>query len=230
MNFLLNMLSGMLSAIDRLLGGMDKRTQETVKQAGYILAFAVIVGSVGFGIHLGRKAAKIGAMPNFKSTNQIFEVDVKRNRQTAFSRTMVESDGINEITDPELKRILFPSKAGQEPTASETVIEPETERHAPAEGAGGSDRLSEIDRTDGAPAAPDVRTLKKKEHDDAPAPGVLDPREAGEGAIPRTGGSDVRKSDTNRGDASEPASGKTIRVYRKNSPNPLDRGSEVIDR
>ncbi len=224
MNPVFNILARILSGIDHLIGGIDKRTLETVKQAGYLLAFVLIAGSVGFGIYKGREAARIGAMPSFSSINEIFEVDVKRARKTGFSRTLMESDQINEIADPELRRILFPTQAGQEPSVSDTIVEPEAfhKTAAPAE----TDRLSEIDRTDEKPQKSDVKPLSKK--DEATHPETIPP-DAEEGALPRKSGVDVRGG-SKESDSSSISSGKPIRVQGKKSPKPLDRGPEVLDK
>lgn len=210
---------------------MDRKTMESVRQTSYLIAFLLLAASVGLGIYYGRESARVGQTPNFTNTNQIFETLVKRGRQTSFTRTLVESDQINEITDPELKRILFPTQAGQEPTVSENVVEPETGKKAAAADAEGPDRLSEIDRTDEGPAKSDVRTLKKRESPEGnPAPGVLESEEGKEGVVLRKDRGDVRRPAREEGASDAPAPGKTIRVYRKKSPNPLDRGAGVIDR
>lgn len=224
MNPIFNIIARILSGFDRLIGGMDKSTLETVKQAGYLIAFVLIAGSVGFGIYKGREAARIGAMPSFSSINEIFEVDVKRARKTGFSRTMVESGQINEIADPELRRILFPTQAGQEPSVSEGIVEPESpHKSAPASE---SDRLSEIDRTDEKPQKSDVKPLSKR--DETTSPETIPPT-AEEGALPRKSGVDVR-GESKESDASSISSGKTIRVHGKKSPKPLDRGPAVLDK
>lgn len=224
MNPVFNIIARILSGIDRLIGGMDKSTLETVKQAGYLLAFVLVAGSVGFGIYKGREAARIGAMPSFSSINEIFEMDVKRARKTGFSRTMVESGQINEIADPELRRILFPTQAGQEPSVGETIVEPEAPHKAagPAE----TDRLSEIDRTDEKPQKSDVKPLSKR--GESTPPETLTPNTE-EGALPRKSGVDVR-SGSNESDSSSISSGKPVRVQGKKSPKPLDRGPEVLDK
>lgn len=227
---MLNIISRILASIDSALGGVDRRTMDTIRQTGYLLAFLLVATGVGFGIYLGRESARTGQTPNFTNTNQIFETLVKRGRQTSFTRTLIESDQINEITDPELKRILFPTQAGQEPTVSENVVEPETDKKAAATEGEGPDRLSEIDRTDETPAKPDVRTLKKRDSaEGSAAPGVLESEEGKEGVVLRKDRTDVRRPAPGD-DSASPSTGKTIRVYRKKSANPLDSGSGVIDR
>jgi hypothetical protein len=228
---MLSILSKFLTAIDRVIGNMDRKTLETVRQAGYMVAFLLVAASVGLGIHYGKESSRKGQSPNFTNTDEIFEIDVKRSRQTSYTRTLVESDQIHEITDPELKRILFPTQAGQEPTVSENVVEPETDKKAAAAAVTGADRLSEIDRTDEGPARADVRTLKKRDSSDsAAAPGVLESEDGKEGVVLRKEREDVRRPAREGDDADSPAPGKTIRVYRKKSPNPLDSGAGVIDR
>ncbi len=224
MNPILNILARILSGVDRLIGGMDKSTLETIKQVGYLLAFLIVAGSVGFGIYKGKEAARIGALPSFSSINEIFEVDVKRSRKTGFSRTMVESGQINEISDPELRRILFPTQAGQEPAVAETIVEPDAPHKAAAPTE--TDRLSEIDRTDEKPQKSDVKPLSKK--DAASPPQTISP-DADEAALPRTSGVDVRGG-SKESDSSSISSGKTIRVQGKKSPKPLDRGPAVLDK
>lgn len=226
-----NILSKIIGSIDNAIGGMDRKTAESVRQAGYLVGFLLVAASVGLGIHYGRESARMGQTPNFTHTNQIFETLVKRGRQTSYTRTLVESDQINEITDPELKRILFPTQVGQEPTVSENVVEPETGKKAAAADAEGTDRLSEIDRTDEGPAKADVRTLKKRESSEgAAAPGVLESEEGKEGVVLRKDRADVRRPSQEGGASDAAVPGKTIRVYRKKSPNPLDSGAGVIDR
>jgi len=224
-----NIFSRILAAIDGALGGLDKRASDTIKQTGYLLGFLLVAGAIGLGIYMGRESARTGQTPNFSNTNQIFETLVKQGRRTNFTRTLVESDQVSEIRDPELKRILFPTQAGQEPTVSENVVEPETDKKAAATTDAGPERLSEIDRTDETPAKADVRTLQKKGAADSAAPAVLESNEAREGVVLRKERGDVR-APAARDDGAAPASGKTVRVYRKNSPNPLDSGAGVIDR
>lgn len=224
MNPVFNILARILSGIDRLIGGMDKSTLETVKQVGYLLAFVLVAGSVGFGIYKGKEAARIGAMPSFSSINEIFEVDVKRARKTPFSRTMVESGQINEIADPELRRILFPTQAGIEPSVGETIVEPEAGHKASVQAE--TDKLSEIDRTDEKPQKSDVKPLSKK---DETSPPQTIPPDTDEGALPRKSGDDVRGG-SKESDSSSISSGKTIRVHGKKSPKPLDRGPAVLDK
>jgi hypothetical protein len=230
MNPVFKILNRIAAGLDSLIDGMDKQTMDTVRQAGYLLAFLLVAASIGFGIHLGTKNARIGTAPLFTATNEIFEISVKRSRETPYSSTMVESDSINEISDPELRRILFPSKAGQEPEASETIVEPETGKaERPAESAG-PDRLAEIDRTDGKPGKADVRSLEKKESSSvSDTPGVIESKETNEGVVLK---SPARTDTADQGSNGEdsPSTLKPLRVHGKKNPNPLDRGGEVIDR
>ncbi len=143
---------------------------------------------------------------------------------------MVESDSINEISDPELRRILFPSKAGQEPEASETIVEPETGQVERPPESSGPDRLAEIDRTDGKPGKADVRSLEKKESSGvSSAPGVIESRETNEGVVLKNPPGKETTDQASDGDTT-PSSLKPLRVHGKKNPNPLDRGGEVIDR
>ncbi|MCX7679779.1 MAG: hypothetical protein N2316_11270 [Spirochaetes bacterium] len=224
MNALFNILERFISAIDRLIAGIDRRTQETIKQAAYLLAFAIIAASVGIGIYKGKEAARIGAVPSFSSINEIFETDVKQSRKTPFSRIMVESGQINEITDPELRRILFPTQTGQEPTVGETVVEPEAPHKIQTPS--GSDRLAEIDRTDESLQKADVKPLIKREA--SPLPQTILP-DRDEGVLPRKSGTDVR-SDTEEGNAVTQESKKPLPIKSKKSLKPLDRETNLIEK
>ncbi|OHD68665.1 MAG: hypothetical protein A2W19_12660 [Spirochaetes bacterium RBG_16_49_21] len=116
------------SGIDRLIGRMPYRAQESVKGMFYLFVFMLTVGGAVYGVIRGRDAAVIKSAPIIEHTNDTFELDIKRERNEGNFSSMLDSDMINEEKKSGLGKMEFPMRAHMEPEADKGIIEPDTQK------------------------------------------------------------------------------------------------------
>jgi hypothetical protein len=164
MGFTANILGKFLSGINGMLGGMDRRTVDTVRQLFFTFTVLLAIGGIFLGYGLGRKSAKRSGAQIAEYTNDVFAVDIKRERPDGDFRSMLESDLLQEMEKSRIGKIQFPVNERLLPEREERLVEPDTsERKVTAPPSMDlRDRISEADRIDERPPPSDVRALGRR--------------------------------------------------------------------
>jgi hypothetical protein len=116
------------SGINRMIGVIPRRTQETIKGVFYLFVFILTVAGGVYGVVRGRDSAKIKSAPIVESTNDAFDLDVKRERNEGNFSSMLDSDLINEEKKLGVSKTEFPTRVSMEPEVDKGIIEPEKQR------------------------------------------------------------------------------------------------------
>ncbi len=231
MNPIIKILSSILGMIGGSIDSMNRKTAETIKQIFYTIAFLLVVTSAIMGVYFGKRAVKPGVNPLVKYTNQVFDIDIKMNRDKPWLGTMIEGDKINEIQDPDIKRILYPSKESPEPEVREGIVEPDPISSKKKTGveADVRDRVAEIDRTDETPKKSDVRNIKRRQiPEDGKGPNVIG-RDEWTSPVSETDKDAVTPGTDIKRPANKPSSDKSHKPGQR-SLNPMDRDRGIIEK
>jgi hypothetical protein len=161
MNPLTRIISLLINGLNHFLESMDRKTVEAIKQSFYFITFVALIIAIIIGYNSGKKAAKRGGKTLAENTNQVFSVDVKRERPEGRFYSMLDTDAIREIDRSDYNKLQFPSRATLEPENRDELVEPDLFKKEKSPEID-IDRLAEIDRTDEKPE-PSIKTLPKRE-------------------------------------------------------------------
>jgi len=161
MNPLTKIISLFINGLNHFLESIDRKTIEAIKQSFYFITFVALIIAIIFGYNSGKKAAKRSGKTLAETTNQIFSVDVKRERPEGRFYSMLDSDAIREIDRSDYNKLQFPSRVTLEPESRDELVEPDLFKKEKSPEID-VDRLAEIDRTDEKPE-PSIKTLPKRE-------------------------------------------------------------------
>lgn len=224
-----NFLDKIFAGIDRTINGIDRRTRESIAQGMKLLATVLVIASIITGIVLGRKAATIRGIQLIQNTNDVFEIDLKRNRERPGMGTMVERDNITEGTAPGLRRLLFPQHP-LTPELQENIIEPAQQEASKPGTPAPSDTppgLAEAPATDDALPQTDVRALKRSERSSPPTP-VPDTVGEGERPLPLPGQGTVKRTPPETAPADTAPARPRRGIIQKRQPLPPMEGARGI--
>lgn len=117
-----------VTGIDRLIGKIPERDQQTIKSVFFLALFGLVVAGVVVGVMRGKDAAKIKSAPIIERTNDTFDQDIKREREGGNFTSLLDAEVINEMKKIDRGKILFPSRTNMEPETDKGIIEPQTDR------------------------------------------------------------------------------------------------------
>lgn len=119
-----------VSGADRLIERIPRRTRETIKSLYIFLVFVLTVAGAVFGVMKGKESAEITSAPIIQKTNDVFEIDIKREREGGRFNETLDSALIHEMKRIDPSKIAFPSRANLEPEIDGGVIEPKEKEKA----------------------------------------------------------------------------------------------------
>lgn len=114
-----------VSGVDRMIGTIPKRTQQSIKNLFMMIVFFMVIGGIVMGVMWGKEAAEIKSAPIIERTNDAFDLDIKRER-TEGNFSMLDTELINEMKKIEMGKIQFPTRTAMEPEVDKGIIEPES--------------------------------------------------------------------------------------------------------
>ena len=224
-------MTNALSGVDRIINRIPYRTQQSIKSLFILVVFGGVVGAFIWGAMRGREAAEIKSAPIVSSTNEVFDVDVKRENEGGNFSAMLDSEVINEMKSIDTEKMRFPTKTNLEPEADRGIVEPDFGRKAmESPVVRDPEPLLEGDyRSKDGPAA-DVRPVEKRGGATAEAPEtVVDVEKGGIEPVPeRETGTKPdatfrRDTDVRQIEKRKPIRGADIR-----EPAPVDREGGII--
>jgi hypothetical protein len=162
MNPVIKIINQVLILINKLIDGLNKRTVETIRNSFFFIVAMLALVGIYIGYSKGKNSAKIYGKPLTESTNNIFDITIKRNRDTAQFSSMLESELMEESKEMQLKKIEFPAKEKLTSEFTDKIAEPEPANSESSALPPGSDKIAEIKKTDEKYKTPYVHELKKE--------------------------------------------------------------------
>jgi hypothetical protein len=234
MNPLVTIISGIINAVNAIIDNLDKRVAESIKQGFFFIIFLGIVGAVFLGYRMGSGSAKRFGIPLADTTNQVFEIDIKRLKERPQFNSLLENESIREGEKIDTAKLKFPSREGLEQESRDRVLEPDSlkKKPAPAYELDTRSRIAEIDRTEDKPRQSDVRDLPRREplfEKDTRAGIVRENREAGNvKQAPSTSDDDATDQEITK-KASTPRR-ELIKIRPSDASKTQDKKLRIIDR
>ena len=108
MNPITKIISTAIIFINSLIDGLSRRTVENIKQTFYFFSFIAVIVAIILGYNYGEKSAKRGGKPQAELTNQVFTVDIKKERKEGRFHSMPDTDKIREIDRSDFNKLNFP--------------------------------------------------------------------------------------------------------------------------
>jgi len=196
MNPLTRIINMIIQTVNRIIGSIDGKTANLIKQVYMILIIILIVAGIITGFTMGRESARIKTPPLNETTNDSFELDMRLEKDEASFGLTARSKLLIEQKEHQAEKIKFPSTDRLEPDYDRGIIENDSSikksspvldtGDRPFEGAYRPDSLSEpevkkITRHDGTPGENktgdekvnnDKIELKKEPSENAKSPAV----------------------------------------------------------
>jgi phosphoribulokinase len=95
MNPVFKILDTVFGSIGDILNSISPSIQRTIRNAFFFLIFVIAMVGAYFGYNKGKGAASIKSDPLAKYTNQVFDIDIKRERDDGKFGDMLETESIN---------------------------------------------------------------------------------------------------------------------------------------
>mgnify|MGYP001172847479 CR=1 FL=1 len=220
-----------VSGLDRMINRIPRRTQQTIKSLFVLLVLGGSVGAFIWGAVKGREAAEIKSAPIVSSTNEVFDVDIKRENEGGNFSALLDSEVINEMKSIEAEKMRFPTKTNLEPETDRGIVEPDFGRKTrESTEVRNPEPLIEGDYRPGGGPAADVRPVEKRGGASVELPEtVVDAEKGGIEKLPEreTG----RKPDTTfrrDTDVRQLEKKKPVRGADIREPAPVDREGGII--
>ncbi len=128
MNRILDILKSIPVTILRLINNLDKKTEETIKQAAFSLGFVMLVTAVIVGYMMGKDEARIKDAPLAEYVNDAFRIDISREKDDSSLGKMLESELITESRYSSYRKIQYPSQDIIEQETDDSVFSPSDRR------------------------------------------------------------------------------------------------------
>ena len=133
MGFLTDLLNKLFTGLNGAINGMSKNTVKIVRQSYFLLIFLLCAGGIFIGYSRGKETAQIKSAPLAERINQVFEIDINRERKDGRFGKMLESELINEMKYRDPGKIQFPSKDTFKPEFEHRIIEAERDKKISAD-------------------------------------------------------------------------------------------------
>ncbi len=125
MNVFSKMMKKLFAAVDDLIEKMPVTTKKMIQQLFYTVIFICSLVAVFTGISLGRKAADKGGVSLIDSTNDSFEIQINRERDTIGFSEMVNDQDITKFEMQQLQKGGYESGSSMQMSTDFPVIESE---------------------------------------------------------------------------------------------------------
>ena len=120
---MINLIGKFISSVNYLINSVDRKTATNIKHTFYLLVFILLIVAVVSGYRLGKENAKIKSRPLLDITNDIFNIDIKKEKEDGDFTNMLESEIINETSQSDLRKEEFPTQDRLEPNLDKGIID-----------------------------------------------------------------------------------------------------------
>jgi len=160
MNAIIKIISKIFTPVNDLLNNIDSKTAETIKVSFYFFIFVLALGGAYFGYTKGTDSAKIKSPPLAEITNEVFDIDMSRERGTRSFNSILDRDLINEMKNIKLEKNRYPSRESMETYIDKGIVEPAgDEKIKTSQDISINDRIIEGEYKPKSISSPDVKPL-----------------------------------------------------------------------
>lgn len=126
MNPIQKILHSTIVTINSLLDKIDKNTANTIKQSYYLLMTIAVIIATAVGFVSGKSSAEKKGIQIISSTNDAFEIDIKRKRDDGTFKTMLADEFIEEKDKLQLSNEQYTMPTNRM-IENKNIIEPEND-------------------------------------------------------------------------------------------------------
>jgi len=119
-------ISKIFDAFNNLLDGINPRIADAIKRGFFLFIFILMMIGAYFGYNMGHDAARIKSPPLIDLTNEVFDIDIGRQKTEGNFSEMLDSDLIHEGKKGEPDRVTYPAQQSIEPESDDGIIEAPT--------------------------------------------------------------------------------------------------------
>ncbi len=123
MNPIFKILDTVFGSIGDVLSNISPGVQRTIRSAFFTLIFIIAMVGIYIGYTKGKNAASIKSDPLAKFTNQVFDIDIKRERDDGKFGDMLETESINEMKISDPKKNKYATKDRFDPDFDAGIVE-----------------------------------------------------------------------------------------------------------
>ena len=165
MNFISKILEKIIISLNKIINDLDDQTVETIKKGFYSLVFILVIVGIFIGYYSGKDAALSKSSSISEFTDDVFQVDIKRQREGGDFRSMLETEMLGKHKDQGLKKKRFPVNEKLEIEANNIIFEPDisSPKASPLPLPDSRDRIAEVDRIDGKKSGIEVKELNRRD-------------------------------------------------------------------
>ncbi len=163
MNPIVNIINRIIYTINGLIGRIDKQTAMMIRQLFSLLIVMLAIGGIVMGWRMGKDAARIKSDPIASNTAELFDIDMRKERDEGSFGAMLESELIRESREYGLEKPRFRAKEDLEPDLDRGIIEPETDKKMKITGPDRDNPLFEGKYRSFDGESPEVKPLEKRE-------------------------------------------------------------------
>ncbi|MCU0849191.1 MAG: hypothetical protein MUD12_15020 [Spirochaetes bacterium] len=219
MNLLYRITSKFMRSTSRGFELIDRRTADMIKNSFYFFIFVLCVGGIIMGVKWGKNAAQIKSPPLAGTTNEVFDLDISREKDDGSFRNMLESEAINEMKNPAPAKNKYPAKERLEPDLDKGIVEPEKDRKARVGEMDIRDRIAEGEYRPSLADKSDVKQLRRETR----------PYEGGRETIIKEGGDRIPLLEKKKHDMSMEKEGVDL-LEKKTRDKSLDSDVDILEK
>jgi hypothetical protein len=160
MNPIAKILGPLSNIIGGLLGGITPRTAQSIKKGYLFFIFILVIIALMIGWNRGKHSAMIKSSPLAERVNDVFKIDVNKEREDGDFGTVLDSTIISETRNARPQKIEFPARESLEPEFEGGIIDHSTEKRR-ASDLEATDNLMEGEYMPFSEPERQVETLKK---------------------------------------------------------------------
>jgi hypothetical protein len=123
MNPVFKILDQVFGSVGGLLNNISPSVQRSIRSGFFFLIGVLAIVGIVVGYNRGKSAATIKSDPLAKFTNQVFDLDIKKEREDGKFGDMLDTEAINELKTSDPNKIKYPSKDRFDPDFDAGIVE-----------------------------------------------------------------------------------------------------------
>lgn len=123
MNPVVKIITSILSSINNIIDSMSLRTVETIRRGFFFVIFILSIIGIVIGYNMGTKSAKIKSAPLAEYVNDVFKIDINKEKGDGHFSEMLESEIVNETPMNNFSKTAFPTRENLNPELKKEAIE-----------------------------------------------------------------------------------------------------------